>query len=436
MYPQRLTFHLFFLLCGPLLVAGPACVISSVDTGDASGPATDSGESESDSEGSESDTGDTGEQPQGFDHYPSLTQPCQIEAATPTKLLITTTDFASGGLSVVDLASLTVEPDLALTSTDAVATMHGGRAYVVNRYLYDNIDVLDPNAGWQSQGQYSLTIPGYASVNPHSLVFDSDNRGYAVLFGAPVVPILDFTAPPGQATIGDISLHRLADDDGIPEASSAFICGTTMFVSVQRLARDDGWGPVDHDYLAAIDLEQGRLIDLFDDPEKLPGIALSGRWARQFRADPADPAGHTALALTSGIERIDLATGSVTWAVQPSLFADAKIHEPMLPQAFDVSDDGAFAFIAAYRSDYSAVDIYRVALDDPDAALEQVAGGYLSADQTLEVVGNRLYFGDTTPGQSGLRVFDWTTTGPLLEADLGTSQPLSLGLAPFRVQAG
>jgi len=434
MYPQRLTFYLIVVFCAPLLVAGPACVISSVDTGETGGPATDSDPSESETSGT--DTDETDGQPQEFDNYPTLTAPCQIEPSAPTKLLITTTDFASGGLSVVELPGLAVDTDLALTSTDAIATTHGGRAYVINRYLYDNIDVLDPSTGWQSQGQYSLTLPGYSSVNPHSLVFDGQNRGYAVLFGAPVVTILDFAAPPAQATVGEISLHRLADDDGIPEASSAFICGRTMFVSVQRLARNDGWGPVDHDYLAAIDLDQGELINLFTDPEKVPGIALSGRWARQFRRDPGDPAGHTALALTSGIERIDLATGSVTWAVLPSQFADAMIHEPMLPQAFDVSDDGQFALISAYRSDYSAVDIYRVALDDPEAPLIQVAGGYLSAEQTLEVVGDRLYFGDTTPGQSGLRVFELTTNGPLVEANLGIPQPLSLGLAPFRVQAG
>lgn len=409
------------------LVAISGCVISTVER-------TTDGHVETESD---SDSGDSEEPSSVYDHYPELSAPCQIEPAAPTQLLVTTTDFASGGLSVVDLNSLDVLQDVALTSTDAVARAHNGHVFVVNRYLYDNVDVLAPADGWQSQGQYGLTLSGFPSVNPHSLHFaePADTRGYVVLFGAPAVAVIDFSAPATQAQVDAISLQKLADADGIPEASAGIICGSTMFVSVQRLDRNNGWGPVDHDYLAALDLSKGEQIDVFDDPQTLQGIALQGRWARQFRADPQDPNGHTALALTTGIERIDLASGAVSWAVTPEQFAQANVSSAMLPQAFDLDASGTRALISAFRPDFSAIDIYRVDLDDSTATLEEVASGFLSAELTLEVVGDRLYFGDTTPGQSGLRVFDVTPSGPLVETDLGVPQPIPLGLPPYRVQA-
>ncbi len=424
---QHLTRAALFV-CTVINLTG--CVLSTVDTG------SDSDWETSTASGDDS-TGETEDVPSVYDNYPVLSAPCHIEPAEVTELLVTTTDFATGGLSTVDLATLAVTPDVALTSTDAIARAHNGKVYVVNRYLYDNVDVLDPAASWQSGGQYSLTLPGYQSVNPHTLEFayDDPNRGYAVLFGAPTIAVLDFSRPPAEAVIGDIPLQRLADADGIPEASAGIVCGDTLFVSVQRLDRNAGWVPVDHDYIAAIDLQSQRVIELFDDPSAVPGIALRGQWARQFRNDPTDLNGHTALVLTTGIERVDLATGEVEWAVTPQQFADAGILGSMYPQAFDLDAAGTRAFVAAYRPDYSAVDIYQVTLDDPAAAVVQVAGGYLSAERTLEVVGDRLYFGDTSPGQSGLRVFDIADNGALTPADIGATQPLSLGLAPYRVQA-
>jgi len=51
---------------------------------------------------------------------PVLDVPCDVDIADPSRLLVTTTDFATGAVSVVDLASGVVDTDVAAATTDSV----------------------------------------------------------------------------------------------------------------------------------------------------------------------------------------------------------------------------------------------------------------------------------------------------------------------------
>ena len=155
-------------------------------------------------------------------------------------------------------------------------------------------------------------------------------------------------------------------------------------------------------------------------------LALLGQWARQLRLDPADPTGRTALVLTTGLERVDLSAGTSSWAIAPERLAAVGLDDFRLPQAFDLGPDGQTAYLAAYGSGFADVSLYRAALDT-DAPLEKIAGGMQSVEQTLEVVGDRLYFGDRTHGASGLRAWDLSAEPPAPVA----GSPLGLGLAPY-----
>lgn len=360
--------------------------------------------------------------------WPTAVGACVGEPAAPTRLLVTTTDFSTGGVSVVDLASFTADRDVALGSTDAKPHFFGGAAYVLHRYGIDALDVLDPAAGFALLAQRAVAAAGdVVSANPHALAVGPDGRGYITLFGAPELQVWDLRDPARPALERRIDLTPLADADGNPEASEAILCGDVLFVALDRVDQAHELVPTDtRGQLAAVDLASGAVHDADPDAPGAQPLALLGQWARQFRLDPADPTGRTALVLTSGIERVDLSSGTSSWALAPARITALGLDDFRLPQAFDLGPDGADVYLAAYDPDFSAVSLYHAALDS-DAPLEKFAGGLQSVEQTLEVVGDRLYFGDRTHGASGLRAWDLRTDPP---APLPGS-PLGLGLAPY-----
>ena len=189
-----------------------------------------------------------------------------------------------------------------------------------------------------------------------------------------------------------------------------------MFVSAQRL--DVSFTPVCNEILVPVDTQTQTAINR--------PITLLGTFAKQARLDPNDERGHTVLVLTNGIERIDLASGKVTWAVDSKLF-EAQGMFGFHIQAFAMH--GNTAYVAASVSDFSQVDIWRVTLDE-NPSLEKVLSGYNSFEKVLEVVGDQLWIGDTTIGESGLRAFDLTENPPKHIAG-----PLSTGLPPYSMIA-
>ena len=377
----------------------------------------------------DADGGDvTGAPPDALLEPPTLDDPCSGEAADPTRLVVTTNDGVTGAISLVDLRTGAVRPDLALASSDAIPFHHEGRVYVLQRYAFDALDVLAGD-DLRLLGQLSLAVPGVVSSNPHTLAFGPGDRAHVALFGAPAVQVLDLADPAAPRVVGSIDLRALADADGNPEASLAIRCGGVLFVSIERLDAATGLTPIeDRDHLAVVDLASGRLHDLDPDTPGVQSLPLLGPWAKQWRLDPDDPTGHSIFVLSSGLERVDLAGLTSAWAVTPARLAEAVGGDNyLLPQAFDLEDDGASAIVASYRADYSEVVLLRASLDD-DAPLQPIAGGLQSIERTLEVVGDTLWFGDRNHATPGMRAWDLSTDPPTPRF---AGKPLSTGLAPY-----
>ncbi len=385
-----------------------------------------------DDDGDAGSSDDTGAALEPLIGPPRLDEPCSGEVADPTRLVVTTNDGVTGAVTVVDLRTGEVTPDLALASSDAIPFYHDGRVHVLQRYAFDALDVL-AGADLRLLGQVSLAVDGVVSSNPHALAFGPGARAHVALFGAPAVQVLDLADPAAPRVVGTIDLRALADADGNPEASLAIRCGDVLFVSIERLDAAKGLIPIDdQDHLAAVDLATGRLHDLDPDAPGVQSAPLLGPWAKQWRLDPDDPAGHTAYVLSSGLERVDLADLTSAWAVTPARLAAALGGDDYrLPQAFDLADDGATAILAGYRADYSEVVLLRASLDD-DAPLTEIAGGMQSIERTLEVVDDTLWFGDRTTAAAGMRAWDLTTDPPTPRFG---GAPLSTGLAPYAAVA-
>ncbi len=359
---------------------------------------------------------------------PRLATPCDGEVREPTRLAITTTDFSTGALSILDARTGEVTPDVALATSDSLP-IYRDRLYLLHRYTFDALDLLTDR--FTLLAQLGLGVPGVQSSNPHALAL-ADERAYITLFGAPRLQIVDLSDPTAPRIDGHIDLRPLADADGNPDADLAIRCGDTLFVTVQRLDSDMLLAPTEaHDHLAPIDLATGRLHDLDPTAEGVQTMPLLGPWAKQWRLDPADPAGHTIYVLSTGLERVDLATLTSTWAVHPDRLAALGLDRRELSQAFDLDRTNTAAYIASYTADLSQVVLLRASLDD-DAPVVQFAADLQSVGPTLEIVEDTLWFGDRTPTAAGMRAWDLRTDPPTPRF---AGQPRPTGLAPYAATA-
>ncbi len=355
--------------------------------------------------------------------------PCALGVESPTRLLVTTTDFATGAVSIVDATTFEVTPDVALGSTDAVPAWHDGRGLLLHRYQIDALQVLDPTRGWATAADIPITATCSAAPNPQSIAFDPDGLGYVTQLDVPELAVLDPWAAPGEGRVGTIDLRAVSDDDGNPDFGAAVACGSVIWVVAQRL--DAAFARVGPDELIAVDTAAGVAFDLDPERDGAQGLRSDGTWLRQLRRDPADTTGHTLLGLSTGIERFDLDEARVVWAVAPERFADAGIGEPLQAQSFAISSDGTVAYIAAYDADFAQVRLYSVGLD---GAAPQIpiafADGFDSVERTVERIGDRLWYGSTRRSAPGLWVFDLGADPPTPLAG-----PLSTGLAPYSLVA-
>jgi len=179
---------------------------------------------------------------------------CQRAAAVRTakaRAVVVTTDFETGGL-----ATMRVEPPHTVqrldnpVHADAVVRAAGGRAFVINRFLGDNIDVFDATHGLRSVLQCS-TVPG---SNPHDLALRDAHKAYVTRYDRTDLWIVDPAASSCDGfRRGSIDLGRFADADGIPEMDQMALVGDRLFVSVQRLDRRQGFAPTGPSRLVVID---------------------------------------------------------------------------------------------------------------------------------------------------------------------------------------
>lgn len=338
-----------------------------------------------------------------------LDLPCDFGPESADALALITNNFVDpAGLARVDLAGPTLTPDLLPATTDTVLGASADHLVMVHRYGTNRLDLVS-RADWSLVGSAAVAAPGVAEPNPQGVVFDAEGLAYVPLFGAPAVQIYDFSRAPGDWLAGSVDLSPFADDDGSPEAGSALVCGRTLFVGIQRLV---DFMPVDRSYLVALDLDERAPIDLDPGAEGTQAIELLGPWPKQFRRDPGDPAGHTALVLTSGVERVDLTTATSTWAVPPERLAAAGLD------AFDLSSfvlaaDGASIYLAATDGEYPAQAVFHVGLGDaaPQTPVKIIAG-LSSGDRMLERLGDTLWVGDAAADAPRVRAWDLAGAAP------------------------
>jgi hypothetical protein len=177
-------------------------------------------------------------------------------------LFVTTTDFATGSYSTVNLRDLSVDADLpsstGIIESDNTAVYFNNKVYVINRFGFDNITVIDVSDLNGAVTQFSTGN----GTNPQDMAFVSDTKAYVSLYGSNDLLVVDPTASPGNEITGSIDLSVFLDAldaDGVVEASAMEIVGTYLFVALQRL---DNFGVVRDGYIAVIDTESDTVVDV------------------------------------------------------------------------------------------------------------------------------------------------------------------------------
>jgi hypothetical protein len=161
--------------------------------------------------------------------------------AAVARVVVVTTDFETGVLAALNVVPPRSPGRLAPPiHADAVVRTAGGRAYVVNRFLGDNLQGLVPGRGFAT----TLQCTTGPRSNPHDVAVLEPRKAYVTRYGAPDLWVVD---PGARSCDGfrrrTIDLGALADADGIPEMDQMALVAGRLFVSLARLDRGRRFAP-------------------------------------------------------------------------------------------------------------------------------------------------------------------------------------------------
>jgi DNA-binding beta-propeller fold protein YncE len=331
------------------------------------------------------------------------------------KAVVITTDFETGLLATVGVrAPHAVGHPAEPIHADAVVRVAGERVFVVNRFLGDNLQVLDPARGLATVLQCS-TGPG---SNPHDVALVGPRKAYVTRYDGRELWIVD----PGAAScagfrLGTIDLAAFGDADGLPEMDQMALVGDRLFVSLERLDRARRFAPAGRSRLAVIDTASDAVVDTIE----LTGANAFGDASGLVREPGTGKlvvaeAGNITRTGDGGLERVDPAT--------------------LTAEGFFVTEDDLGGNIADFVL-VSPTKGYAIVLD------EQLHNRLVAFDPSARVVTRRLlvrteylpdialapdgmlWLADDGLPSPGIRIFD-----PLTDRQL-TARAIDVGLPPF-----
>lgn len=339
----------------------------------------------------------------------------------PDRLLALTTDYATGSLTAIGLeAPWTAERDLEPVCADAVARVHGGLVYVVNRHACDNIQVIDP-ADWSTLQEFSVG----AGTNPQDIAVITRVRAYVSRYESNDLLEVD---PSSGVVLGTISLSSFADADGLCEMHRMIVRGDRLFVQVQRMVRQawpDPWLPSPPSQLVVIDLDTRQIIDADPATPGVQGVPLAGtNPAAPMQIDPATGdllvplAGQYGVADAGGVERVD----PIDLVSRGFAVTEAALGGDLIDIAL-WSSTRAYALVS--DATYNTVLLaWNPASGEVIGPVYQ-PGGYVLSDLLVSESG-RLFIADRTFLNPGVRVFHAATGDSL-------GGPVGAGLPPFEL---
>lgn len=324
-------------------------------------------------------------------------------------LFIATSDFTSGAAAVLS-GLATCEPNTAISSDPAVRVV-GSIVYVINRFGFDNIQVLDALNGYTTAAQYSV---GNGS-NPQDIVLPSATKAFVsrlqnskIWVGNPNTGVMET----------EITLAAYLDDpDGVPEAAKMVIIDNRLFVALQRLDETNFFAPTSKSSIAVINTDTNAVVTVIDlvtlNPvtrlEYVPAlnkIFVGGTGQYQFINPLPD----------GGVESISVNTATDTYTADGLVIDEATLGGDISALSV-VSNTQAYALVsdAAFNN---ILKRFNPSTGAVTATLYTTSS--FTPDMTVGT-GNRLYLADRSLTDPGVLVWDTTTdtqVGGLIDTGL------------------
>jgi len=178
------------------------------------------------------------------------------------RAVVVTTDFETGLLATVGVPPphRVTHPTTPIHS-DAVVRVAGDRVYIVNRFLGDNLQVLDPRRGLATLLQCS-TGPG---SNPHDVAVLAPDKAYVTRYDAKELWVVDPSAASCAAFLrATVDLSAWGDADGLPEMDQMALVGDRLFVSLERLDRTRRFAPAGRSRLVVLDTASDAVVGVVE----------------------------------------------------------------------------------------------------------------------------------------------------------------------------
>ena len=351
--------------------------------------------------------------------------------SSDAQAFILTTDYMDSSFSVIDVDNPDiVETDIASTHGDDEVRHYNGKVYVLNRWGYDLIEVFDAEDNFEKVSEFSTGT----GTNPQDIAFISNNKAYVTCYDTTDLLIVN---PTTGEHLGTIDLSEYADDDGIPEmhkmVSFKFLGKNRVYVTIQRLDRDNWFAPTDKSYIVELDGDKDTVIRAIQLTQVNPSTApvldgihiLVGETGSWFDGEDG------------GIERINIFTNEA----EGFIVSEADLGGNIID--FDIYNkysglkglilsllDHHLGIMLLKRNIYAIVSdmTYNTSLMSFNLK-EQTSTelfsteGYQLADLAINDKGG-LYLADRTPGSSGIRIFNAKT------GEQETSTPIDVGNYP------
>jgi len=348
-----------------------------------------------------------------------------------TRAFILTTDYVDSSFSVIDVDNPNiVEMDISSTHGDDEVRCYNGKVYVLNRWGHDNVEVFDGEDNFEKVSEFSTG----AGTNPQDIAFISENKAYVTCYDTTNLLIVN---PTTGEHLGTIDLSEYADDDGIPEmhkmVAFKFLGKSRVYVTIQRLDRDDWFAPTDKSYIVELDGDKDTIIRAIQLTQVNPSTApvldgihiLVGETGSWFDGEDG------------GIERINIFTNEaegfiVSEAELGGNIVDFDIYQKYsgLKGLFFSLLDHRLGITLLKRNIYAIVSdmsyntkLVSFNLKDQTSSELFSTEGYQLADLAINDKGG-LYLADRTPAALGIHIFDAKT------GEQETSSPIDVGNYP------
>lgn len=325
-------------------------------------------------------------------------------AQSVNQAFVVTTDFETGLFATIDLTTQTASSTTGSIHSDAVPVVYNDLVFVINRFGQDNIQIIDPSAGFATVTQYST---GNGS-NPHDMAFVSADKAYISLYELSTILIVN---PMTGEQLGTIDLSSLNDSDGVPEVDALHIVGNTLYASLQRLDRNNFFAPTGPSFVIAVDTATDLITDIipveinpFTDFVELPnGNLLLGS------------SGQFGVVNDGGINVID--TSNNTNSV---IISDLEL-EGDINQIVMIDDTKGYALIndASFNTQVVSFDIDSGLKTGTVLDSQGFIIGNIAVNSSMEV-----YVSWRDNENPGVRIFDGITDSEI------TTSPIDVGLPP------